>query len=57
MIFNPSNAAMPYLNSSAAGVAGGGSNNFCIGYSQSYQSSGGMGNKVIPLASSGTIEF
>ena len=35
MIFNPSNAAMPYLNSSAAGVAGGGSNNFCIGYSQS----------------------
>lgn len=57
MIFNPSNAAMPYKNSITAGVAGAGRNNFCIGYSESYQSSSGMGNKVIPLASTGTIEF
>ena len=57
MIFNPSNAAMPYLNSANAGLAGGGGNDFCYGYSKSYQSSSGMGNKVVPLATTGTIEF
>ena len=57
MIFNPSNAAMPFLNSATAGLQGGGNNDFCFSYSKSYASSGGMGNKVVPLASTGTIEF
>lgn len=57
MIFNPSNAAMPYLNSANAGLSGAGGNDFCYSYSKSYQNSMGMGNKVIPLASTGTIEF
>ena len=32
-------------------------NDFCQQLKKSYQSSGGYGNKVIPLASSGTVEF
>ena len=57
MIFNPANAVMPYQNSAIAGLIKGGSNDFCAGFSKSYMSSNGCGNKVVPLASSGTIEF
>ena len=57
MVFNPGNAAMPYLNSGPLYKSGAGSNNFCFGLSQSYESSNGSGNKVVPLASTGTIEF
>ena len=32
-------------------------NSFCAGLRKSYESSGGVGNKVVPLASSGTVEF
>ena len=32
-------------------------NDFCLQLRSSYESSGGPGNKVIPLASSGTVEF
>lgn len=59
MVFNPGNAAMPYINSAAVGAysSNAGGNNFCIGFSKSYESSTGIGNKVVPLASTGTIEF
>ena len=33
------------------------SSNFCYALRKSYESSGGPGNKVVPLASSGTVEF
>ena len=33
------------------------SSNFCYGLKKSYESSGGPGNKLIPLGSSGTVEF
>ena len=46
-------------NNSGTGTAGSGStgNDFCAQLRESYKSSGGPGNKVIPLASSGTVEF
>ena len=54
MVFAPNNS----------GVDNGGfgqnkfiANDFCSQLRISYQSSGGVGNKVIPLASSGTVEF
>ena len=40
------------------GLKGGDSKtDFCNGLKTSYESSGGLGNKVVPLASSGTVEF
>lgn len=57
MIFNPSNAMMPYKNSADVGLMSGGGNDFCYSLAKSYQSSNGGGNKVVPLASTGTIEF
>ena len=57
MIFNPSNAGQPFINSTNTGVGGDGGNTFCIGYSKSYQNSLGMGNKVVPLSTSGTLVF
>lgn len=58
MVFNPGNAAMPFVNSFSSGMYKNGlSNDFCVGLSKSYESSAGSGNKVIPLASTGTIEF
>ena len=46
-------------NRSGQGSVGSNStaNDFCQQLKKSYQSSGGYGNKVIPLASSGTVEF
>ena len=50
MVFAPNNAG--------TGTAGkGASNDFCKQLANSYKSSGGPGNKIIPLASSGTVEF
>lgn len=59
MVFNPGNAAMPFVNSNSSGLyqKGAGGNDFCVGFSKSYESSSGIGNKVVPLASTGTIEF
>ena len=47
MVFTPNN------------LQGGGSTNgdFCNSLKSSYESSGGPGNKIVPLASSGTVEF
>lgn len=54
MVFAPNNS----------GVNNGGNrqnnfvaNDFCSQLRKSYQSSGGVGNKIVPLASSGTVEF
>ena len=54
MVFAPNNSGVDN------GVAGQNqfiANDFCSQLRISYQSSGGVGNKVIPLASSGTVEF
>ena len=49
LVFAPNNISGANVESNA--------NNFCYGLRLSYQSSGGVGNKLIPLASSGTVEF
>ena len=49
MVFAPNNIGGSNFESNA--------NNFCYGLKKSYESSGGVGNKVVPLASSGTVEF
>ena len=49
MVFAPNNAGATHINKK--------DNDFCQQLKKSYQSSGGVGNKVIPLASSGTVEF
>ena len=46
MVFAPNNIGGYNFESNA--------NNFCYGLKKSYESSGGVGNKVVPLASSGT---
>ena len=53
MVFAPN-------NSGATNGEGGNTfvdNDFCTQLSKSYRSSGGVGNKIVPLASSGTVEF
>ena len=56
MVFSPNN-----ILTANAGGAGGSVNvsnaDFCVQLANSYRSSGGPGNKIIPLASSGTVEF
>ena len=49
MVFAPNNAGATHINKK--------DNDFCQQLKKSYQSSGGPGNKIIPLASSGTVEF
>ena len=49
LVFAPNNISGDNVESNA--------NNFCYGLKKSYESSGGVGNKLIPLASSGTVEF
>ena len=49
LVFAPNNISGDNVESNA--------NNFCYGLKKSYESSGGVGNKVVPLASSGTVEF
>ena len=49
LVFAPNNIGGSNFESNA--------NNFCYGLKKSYESSGGVGNKVVPLASSGTVEF
>ena len=51
MVFAPNNAGTGSVASNST------PNDFCQQLKKSYQSSGGPGNKVIPLASSGTVEF
>ena len=51
MVFAPNNAGTGSVASNST------PNDFCQQLKKSYQSSGGYGNKVIPLASSGTVEF
>ena len=56
MIFAPNNSAAKDASSSTGHntfVAG----DFCTQLRVSYESSGGPGNKVVPLASTGTVEF
>ena len=50
MVFAPN-------NSGKGSVSAGAKNDFCKQLADSYKSSGGPGNKIIPLASSGTVEF
>ena len=52
MVFAPNNIT----NMESSGTNAN-SNDFCVQYAKSYQSSGGPGNKIVPLASSGTVEF
>lgn len=52
MIFAPNNIGN--TNSTSTNNSRG---DFCEGLKASYQSSGGHGNKIIPLASGGTVEF
>ena len=49
LLFAPNNIGGENVESNAS--------NFCYGLKKSYESSGGVGNKIIPLASSGTVEF
>ena len=49
MIFAPNN-----LGNSSGNISRG---DFCESLKKSYESSGGPGNKIVPLASSGTVEF
>ncbi len=49
LVFAPNNIDGENVESNAS--------NFCYGLKKSYESSGGVGNKLIPLASSGTVEF
>ena len=49
LVFAPNNIGGSNVESNAS--------NFCYGLKKSYESSGGVGNKLIPLASSGTVEF
>ena len=51
LVFAPNNAGTGSVASNST------PNDFCQQLKKSYQSSGGYGNKVIPLASSGTVEF
>ena len=51
MIFAPNNIGQSDAN--ATNTRG----DFCHQLKQSYRSSGGPGNKIVPLASSGTVEF
>ena len=56
MVFAPNNLGQN--NGHATGVSPNQANNdFCTLLRVSYQSSGGVGNKLIPLASTGTVEF
>ena len=50
MVFAPNNIG-------GTAVSGQSKNSFCLQLKASYESSAGPGNKVIPLASSGTVEF
>ena len=55
MVFAPNNSGVD--NGGDNGQNQFVANGFCSQLRTSYQSSGGPGNKVIPLASSGTVEF
>lgn len=54
MVFAPNNSG---VNNGGTGQNNFVANDFCTQLRISYQSSGGVGNKIVPLASSGTVEF
>ena len=57
MVFAPNNSGQNN-GSGTGGVSSNAANNdFCTMLRVSYQSSGGVGNKLVPLASTGTVEF
>ena len=55
MVFAPNNSGVK--NSNGQGQVDDRPNDFCSQLRKSYRSSGGVGNKIVPLASSGTVEF
>lgn len=55
MVFAPNNSGVK--NSNGEGQVDDKPNDFCSQLRKSYRSSGGVGNKIVPLASSGTVEF
>ncbi|MGX3010695.1 type II secretion system protein [Helicobacter sp. 23-1044] len=56
MVFAPNNSGQN--NGHITGVSANAANNdFCSLLRKSYESSGGVGNKLVPLASTGTVEF
>lgn len=55
MVFAPNNSGVK--NSNGTGQVDDRPNDFCSQLRKSYRSSGGVGNKIVPLASSGTVEF
>ena len=57
MVFAPNNSGQNN-GAGSGGVTGNAANNdFCTLLRKSYASSGGVGNKIVPLASTGTVEF